>query len=157
MRVIGDNALIGIIIVSISLAGIFWMQQRNTENKKWEPLASAVEQEMQHELSEINILPGTVRTSYRSFHKSTLASVNVHYSTDKNYSDIQTFYIHEIEKNGWIFQKEKIGTGIRELTFRKGQYRLEITYWDKKQEGVSGQFAISLSWNRDKPLFGDWD
>lgn len=109
------------------------------------------EKNLENESNKLIILPTAREVDRRLFHKEGHASVNLRYATNKTYQEIRSYYIDEAKRNGWKFSDEENLTiwgkefGGKEITFKKNNYILTITYWGKKVTD-NLTYDISIVW-----------
>lgn len=120
----------------------FWMIPSQSE---------PMQKDLEKEFKLISPLPQATLNSYDSSHKDQHALIEGDYSTALNYDHIKSYYVAELQKNGWKFQQElKIkdygrDQGGKQVVFCKGKNRATLFY-----AGASANngwtYALSLSW-----------
>lgn len=113
-----------------------------------------IEKILQGEFGLIRRLPQAFPVSYHTSGGSSAALVSESYKTDLSYSEIRTYYDHELARNGWAFKREeKIKDWGRDLggksaVYCKGTYRASLQYAGTDAH-YGWDFAFSLSWGLD--------
>ena len=116
--------------------------------------ANVVHQELEQEFASIAILQGSIPIAKRSTHKAGAVLVQTEFETTNPYSRIREYYVADLERNGWRFQREQtlaqMGTrsNVHELTLCKKSYTAHVysaddasghsTYWISLTWGTSG-------------------
>lgn len=88
------------------------------------------------EFNAIDILPGAKEISKNSSaHGRKNVSVYERYLTDKNSSEVRSFYLEQAQKNGWTIVKEELAKPTErepseklELRFKKGEISFLVSY-----------------------------
>lgn len=88
------------------------------------------------EFNSIDILPGAKEISKNgSSHGRKIVSVYARFATNKNSSEVRTFYLEQAQKNGWTIVKEELTEPterepgeILELRFKKGEISFLVSY-----------------------------
>lgn len=103
-------------------------------------------QELEHEYSQIGVLPGATRKILAPSYRSNHATLQAAYYTDKSWDEIRAFYLERAQRNDWILVKEgQSNTGIT-MIFQKSENKLYVAYSLKKISNASN-LVINLTWN----------
>jgi hypothetical protein len=115
------------------------------------PKAKHVAEQLQRELSLIQVFPNSTLTHSENSYKDAQALIDQRYSTAATYVDLRKYYDVELPKHGWKFSSERTVTnygrdlGGRMAHYCKGDLSADVQYIGEAADG-KGDYALALSW-----------
>jgi hypothetical protein len=106
--------------------------------------------ELQRIAAETPVFPGCSEMGSRHMGKRENAGLTYFYSSSANYEEVKKFYISALVPKGWSYPTEQsvpkwfIDDGSKALTFRKGEYTIEVEYDAAKEARVP--FSVDFGW-----------
>ncbi len=73
------------------------------------------------------------------------------FRSEASYGDLRSFYLEQLVKEGWEFNKERDlmewgqDLGTKQLEFRKGEYDITIEY-APKEANYGWDYGIDVTW-----------
>lgn len=143
-------AFVMLIVVVVMAAHIFYGESPHKPPKSPPMIRPAQMQkeilhEMENEYNQLGTLLQAKRMSYGVSRTSNRISVGAAFKTDLEYSNIHNFYMETAQRNSWTLVNDgQYDTG-NIMAFRKGDYKLKIAYYLKKETDGSN-LLVDLVW-----------
>ena len=106
--------------------------------------------ELKQIAAEVPIHPSFLEVSSSEDGKSTSAGVSHFYRSSADYDEVKNFYIKVLLARGWGYPKEEpinkwfIQDGSKALTFRKGDYAIEVEYNNDSES--RWRYSVDFRW-----------